>query len=341
MKRLIVDGYGKFISRRKNQIVVKERNRVRRYVLAEDLRQVVVTGQGGISFDAMKLLGEYGVDLIVVDWRGRITCRLSSALMRTVQTRRQQYVAYEDYRSGYLAKQFILAKMRNQYAVLGTLAKARRESSPEAAEMLLEARSRLADAVDEVEALKAEPVNRVRGRLMGLEGRASACYWDGVSSIFSDEYDFPGRTGRYASDPVNSMLNYGYALLEGEVWRAVHFAGLDPYGGFLHVDRPGRPSMVLDLMEEFRQQLVDKTVISLVTKHVIKLEDFSMRDGVCVLGDSSRRILLREVIGKFERYMRYRDRKVRWTDLILSQAVNVAKYLRGDVSKYEGFHLRW
>jgi CRISPR-associated protein Cas1 len=137
------------------------------------------------------------------------------------------------------------------------------------------------------------------------------------------------------------MLNYGYGILEGEVWRAVHYAGLDPYGGFLHVDRPGRPSMVLDLMEEFRQQVVDKSVFALVAKNVITPTDFELVEGMCRLSDKARKALISEIVGKFESYVRVGDIKLRWCDLILKQTRDVAKYLRGELTKYDAFYLRW
>jgi len=341
MKRLVVDGYGKFVGRRKNQIVVREKGKVKDYVVAEDLRQVVVSGGGAISFDAMELLGECGVDLVVIDWRGRITSRLASSMMRTVQTRREQYYAYRDYRGGHLAKQFVYAKMKNQYAVLGTLAKTRKEAFPAIAENLIQKRKVISVQLRLLEEVEDAEVSYIRDQLMGLEGYASKHYWEGISKIIPKDYGFIERSGRYAKDPVNSMLNYGYALLEGEVWRCIHFAGLDPYGGFLHVDRPGRPSMVLDLMEEFRQQLVDKTVIRMITKNIVTPKGFEMKEGICKMSDASRRALLKEVIGKFEEYLRYKGVKLRWTDLILTQARNIAKYVRGETRKYESFYLRW
>lgn len=341
MKRLVVDGYGKFVARKGDRIVVKEKGKTLHYVVAEDLRQVIISGKGGISFDAIELLGAQGVDLVVVNWKGEVTARLSSPEMRTVKTRREQYYAYRDKRSGYLAKEFIAAKMRNQYATLGTLAKSRKDTSPEKAEVLIEKRMEVAEQIKRIEEVVIRPVDEMRSMLMGLEGLASQRYWEGVSEIIPKEFHFQVRSGRYAEDPVNAMFNYGYALLEGEVWRGVHYAGLDPYGGFLHVDRPGRPSMVLDLMEEFRQQLIDKVIISLLTKRSVSPKNFEMREGVCRMDGAARRLLLKSVLRRFESYMRYRGEKRRWTDMILVQARKIAKFLRGEAATYEGFYLRW
>jgi CRISPR-associated protein Cas1 len=341
MKRLVVDGYGKFVAQKGGRIVVKEKGRTLHHVVADDLRQVVISGKGGISFDAIELLGAHGVDLVVVNWKGEVTARLSSPVMRTVKTRREQYYAYRDRRGGYLAKQFVTAKMRNQYATLGTLAKSRKDTSPGMAEKLTAKRREVAEQIRRIERVRDSPIDESRSMLMGLEGFASQKYWEGIAEIIPEEFGFQVRSGRYAEDPVNAMFNYGYALLEGEVWRGIHYAGLDPYGGFLHVDRPGRPSMVVDLMEEFRQQLIDKAIISLITKGSVLSNQFGMKEGVCRMDDATRKLLLKTVLERFERYMRYKGEKRRWTDMILLQARKIAKFLRGETATYEGFYLRW
>jgi CRISPR-associated protein Cas1 len=341
VKRLVVDGYGKFVGQKGDRIVVREKGKTLHHVVAGDLRQVVISGKGGISFDAIELLGVHGVDLVVVNWKGKVTARLSPPIMRTVKTRREQYYAYRDKRGGYLAKEFITAKMKNQYAVLGTLAKSRKETSPDIAEKLTMKRGEVSDQIGRLGKVECSLVDASRELLMGLEGLASHKYWEGLGEIIPEEFGFEVRSGRYAEDGVNAMFNYGYALLEGEVWRGIHYAGLDPYGGFLHVDRPGRPSLVLDLMEEFRQQLIDKTVISLVTKGSVSPSNFEIKQGVCMMDDAARKLLLRTVLDRFERYMRYRGEKRRWTDMILFQARLVAKFLRGEAAAYEGFYLRW
>lgn len=104
------------------------------------------------------------------------------------------------------------------------------------------------------------------GVLLSIEGRAAQKYWAGVKQLFLTEVDWPGRRTQGATDAVNSALNYGYGILYGQVERALVLAGLDPYAGFLHVDRPGKPSLVFDLVEEFRQTVVDRTVIAIFNR---------------------------------------------------------------------------
>lgn len=341
MDRLVVDGWGKFVGKEDNRIVVKEKGSKLHQEVAEDLRQVVITGGGSISFDALKLLGKNGVDLVVIDWKGKVTAKLSSPEMRTVSTRKEQYFAYKDERSVELAKSYVAAKMKNQYALLGTWAKTRKDTRPTEADDLMRFRRAVSDMIDNLDDLEGKHIEDVRDSLIGLEGKCSTFYWDGFSEIIRADFEFKKRSGRNAEDGVNAMLNYGYALLEGEVHRAIHFAGLDPYGGYLHADRPGKPSLVLDLMEEFRQQVVDRKVMSMVQKGEVTPSDFKIKEGQCWLPDRIRKNLIKKILGKMEDYVKWKDRKIRWSDLILKQARNTGKYLRGETNEYEYFYLRW
>src|SRR5205823_6539636 len=107
-------------------------------------------------------------------------------------------------------------------------------------------------------------INQRRAELMGLEGVAGRLYWEGVKAIIESKAEFNGRVHQGAADAFNALLNYGYGILYAHVWGAVVNAGLEPFAGFLHVDRPGKPSLVLDLVEEFRQPVVDRTVIAFI-----------------------------------------------------------------------------
>jgi CRISPR-associated protein Cas1 len=341
LERLVIDGYGKYLGRKGDRIIVKEEGKIVAQVLPEELRQVLITGHGAIGFDALNLLSKSGVDVILVDQQGELTARLSPPELRTVLTRREQYYAYKDKRGLDLGKEFVLAKLRNQYSTLGTIAKRRKDSDANSADKIYEKREEISLKIREIEQIDAENIDSVRDSIMGIEGVASSSYWSAITLIIPEEFEFKRRSGRYAPDPVNAMLNYGYGILEGEIWRAIHFAGLDPYGGFLHVDKPGKPSLVLDLMEEFRQQLIDKSTIKLVSRKEVKPEDFSIRENLCFLGDKARRTLLKEILERFEDYIAINEEKMRWSDLMLNQARNIGKFLRGEIPKYEGFWLRW
>lgn len=339
--RLVVDGFGKFLGRKGETIVVRDADGNVQRIQPAELEQVIISGKGSISTDALHLLAMHGVDVILMDLRGEVLARLSPPEMKTVSTRREQYKAYDDERGVEFSKEVIYCKIRSQSSLLYSLAKKRIETDPKFSEELNQSASRLKGITEEIRGLQGRRIEELREPLMNLEGRAANAYWQSLSKLFGVDWGFKGRSGRYAEDPVNSLLNYSYGVLMAEVWRAIHCAGLDPYGGFLHADRPGKPSLVLDLMEEFRPVLADRSVIKFVTKRMVQPTDFEMVDGVCQMKDQTRRAFLRELLERMTEETRYKEMKLRWCDLILHQARELAKFLRGESQRFEGFFLRW
>jgi len=100
----------------------------------------------------------------------------------------------------------------------------------------------------------------IKNKIRGIEGITSVKYWKAISILLSDEINFKTRDQKPSNDVVNSMLNYGYAILASEITKIILIENLDPYCGFLHSDLNKRKSLTYDLIEEFRQQIVDKTV---------------------------------------------------------------------------------
>ncbi len=220
-----------------------------------------------LSADAVRglLYGGHPHPLPLPD--GRPTAALYSAgLTGTVLTRREQLLAYRDRRGVDLAVAFARGKITNQAGFLRYLARYREEAAPEVGRQLNEAAERVRDSLEELRRLQGDTVEEIRGRLLSIEGRAAQHYWDALQAVVPEAYGWPGRQTRGAQDPVNAALNYGYGILYGQVERALVLAGLDPYAGFIHADRPGKPSLVFDLIEEFRAVVVDRTVVGMTTK---------------------------------------------------------------------------
>jgi CRISPR-associated protein Cas1 len=344
--RLVVDGFGKFIGVESNLIVVKEKSKVVKKVKPDELKQLIIAGKSSISSDAIKLMLKNGVDVVLISGKGEVAGRLMHPFIGTARTRREQYLAYNDRRSVILSKEFVKAKMKNQMYILSNLAKARKETKPELAEKLVEARQEIKNYLNEIEKISAEKIDEIREEILGIEGRASKLYWNSLAGIFPSEYGFTARRGieagqtRYAQDIVNAMLNYGYAILLSECIRAVELAGLDPYAGFLHADRSGRTSLAIDLMEEFRQQVVDRVVIRLISYSQIKPHECEIRNFICMLSDSARKLLLSEILKRLESKTQYVGRNLSFSSVILHQSRRIASFLRGE-GRYSGFWQSW
>jgi CRISPR-associated protein Cas1 len=147
-----------------------------------------------------------------------------------------------------IAKAFITGKLENQANLLRYMAKYRKETEPELYQEMTLVALEMRDYLHELQQIEAENIENVRERLMSVEGRAAQRYWSVIGCIIPASLQWPGRETRGALDLFNSALNYGYGILYCQVEQALTLAGLDPYGGYLHADRPGKPSLVLDLI---------------------------------------------------------------------------------------------
>jgi CRISPR-associated protein Cas1 len=303
------------------------------------LEQVIVSGRAvSLSADAVAACAGLGIPIHFVSFKGTPYASLYAAgLTGTVQTRRAQLAAYQDRRGAGLARAIAQAKIKNQAALLRYMAKYRKETQPELYEELRLLALEVEDHLTGLDQLESGAcVNDIRTDLLGLEGRAAQKYWQGVKQAVQVGPDWPGRKGRGAKDPVNSALNYGYGILYGQIERAVVLAGLDPYAGFIHADRPGKPSLVLDLIEEFRQPVVDRTVFAMLNKgSTIKLDD---KDRIT---ETSRQALVSKVLERLEKPEKYGQKKVPLRFIMQNQARHLATFVRGDRARYRGFEVKW
>jgi CRISP-associated protein Cas1 len=170
--------------------------------------------------------------------------------------------------------------------------------------------------------------------LMGYEGTGGRLYWEGVKEIISQRGEFMGREHRGATDAVNALLNYGYGILYSQVWGAVLNAGLEPFAGFLHVDRPGKPSLVLDLVEEFRQPVVDRTVIA----HINLGEAVTLKAGM--LDEETRSRYAAKILERLESTETVKGKKYQIKSIIQMQARSLCTFLRRE-GEYKPFGFKW
>jgi CRISPR-associated protein Cas1 len=298
--------------------------------------EIIVAGGGiSISTDLIEECCERGIHLSFLTPGGRPFAMLSSPMLTaTVLTRREQLAAYGDRRGLDLAKAIVRGKLGNQAALLKYFGKYLKTADPAAFERLGVAVRGIETRRREVDGIAGERVDDARPALLAIEGGAGRQYWTGVRALLEDHAPFETREHRGAPDAVNSALNYGYGILYTQVWGALMNAGLEPFAGFLHVDRPGKPSLVLDLIEEFRQPVVDRAVIAALTKG-LKLET---REGL--LTDESRRAVAGAVLERLESEAGFRGRRHRLKSVIQIQARNLASCLRGG-EPYRAFAFKW
>ena len=335
---LIVEGKGTFLSKHQGRIRVMQAREMVREVPLIHLKQIIIVDSGvAISSVVIQMCSLEGIPIHFLDSRGVALASLYSAgLTGTVLTRRAQLLAYTTQAGVALAKAFITGKLENQANLLRYMAKYQKEHDPALHQEMMLVAVEMRDFVAELALLQAEQIEEIRERLLSVEGRAAQRYWAVVARLLPPELNWPGRETRGALDAFNSALNYGYGILYSQVERALTLAGLDPYGGFLHADRPGKPSLVLDLIEEFRQCIVDRTIIALVHKRVTLEQDSEQR-----LVETTRRKIAEKVLERLESSELYEKKRQSLRSILQSQARHLALSVRGERTCYEPFISGW
>ena len=243
---VVVKDWGVFLGYSRGALVIRRRGSAERIPLFQINRIWVLTSGVAVSSKLVRALSRHFVDVVFFDARGNPVARLFPPEANgTVTHRRAQYEAYLTGRGFELARLVTYGKVVNQSRALRRLGQWRREHYGE----LAEAASKIAELAGRMPACADVQC------VVGLEGAAASIYWDAVSKATG----FPSRDPE-GGDPFNLALNYGYGVLKYAVWRQAVIHGLDPYAGYIHADKSGRPSLVLDLMEEFRPH-VDLMII--------------------------------------------------------------------------------
>ncbi len=334
---LVVDKYGSFIGKKSGRIRVTVKKEVVTEVPLMNIDHLLVIAGGvSISSDAIYKCAEAGVPISFVSRSGKPYARvISPQLTGTIKTRRQQLVAYADHRGLALGVAFARGKLFNQANLIKYMAKYRKQKDLELYREVRHTATEIEVLAEELRKLNGENIDAVRPQLLNLEGRGASMYWEAMDKLLLADVEWEGRKHRGAQDLINSLLNYGYGILYTQVEGAVILAGLDPYAGFVHVDRPGKPSLVLDLVEEFRQMVVDRVVFGLLNKGV----ELEVEDGW--LTDSTRRLLAEKVLERLEGREPYEGKKRKLRTIIQSQARHVATFVRGERQHYRPFVGRW
>ena len=340
--KIYLEDFGLFLGRKRNRFVVR-REKEKKEFLSDEVESIICLCKGvSFSASAVELAIEKGVHIIFAKYGGwPYAVVMPTSVSGSVKARREQFLAYNDERGFELSVKFIYGKLRNQANLLKLWAKNRRGRDDTTAEELYNAGKKIDEIAAKVAEKRGTEIEYYRINLMNLEAEAARHYWEAVGEIIPDGYSFPGRVTRGAKDPVNCMLNLGYqAVLFPEVWKAVAYAGLDPYAGYLHADRPGKPSMVLDLMEEFRQQIVDRVLIRLLTKRVLNPDEVMSPDEPNKLRRKTVQTLLEKYEGRLENTVAYEGRRHHLKSIIHLQARRIVRFLINN-TKYRPFIVGW
>jgi len=324
--------FGSFVGVHSERAVVRQDAKSILEVPLSRLKSISIAKNGvSLSSDLILACSIRGIHIYFLDFKGQAVASVSGLHAHgAVAIRKAQIHFCEAVASRELAKKLVTGKLKNQRAVLKYFGKYHRKN-PESENALLAGVERLEASLEKLNQ-QGEEYTRDYQSIMGIEGSAAAGYWQALRDARLLDESFDTRTGRGATDPTNQLLNYGYSILLSHVWRAVVNAGLEPYLGVLHRERSGKPSLVLDLMEEYRPYVVDRSVIALRQK--------TGQQKNSELNSQIRKKLVQDIHDTLERKFPYLGKKVRLETLMQRQVYRLAGCFAGS-QKYKPYIFPW
>ena len=326
---LIVQQAGAQIGVRGEHVEVRLKGEKVGSIALHQLRQVYLYGAVQITAQMTQRFLEHGIPVAYFSAAGRFLGMLQGLGTSGIDARRGQYRLFErdDIRLQ-LAREVIRAKIHNQRVML------MRNSEAETSD--IEEMKSLREQTDGVASLDS---------LRGLEGSAAAIYFRNFSSMLKHrgyDFDFTGRNRRPPRDPVNALLSLGYSMLARELAGVCHVVGVDPFVGFFHQPRYGRPALALDLMEEFRPLIADSVAISLLNRHELDKNDFVFSSKGVFLKQQGRRSFWEAWFRRMDTPVSHPQFKYKMTyrRMLEVQVRQLWRYLRGEMQTYYGFTTR-
>ena len=323
-----------YISKDSESIVVSRQGSEVLRLPILNIEQIVTMGYIGISPGAMKLCVDKGVSVSFLSPNGRYISHINGCSRGNVLLRKKQYSLSDDSAfSCNISKLFIAGKIFNYRQIL------RRFIRDNGSDAEIE---RICKRLDKHKSsvLDAEDISSVRG----IEGIAANEYFSVFEKLINSpsQFVFKTRSHHPPKDEVNALLSYIYSLITNDVISALETIGLDPYLGYMHTVRPGRASLALDMVEEFRAYLGDRLALTLINRKQLSISDFDKYTDSVMLSEKGRKTVLTQWQERKKDKIThpFLNEKISIGLLPYAQAMLLARYIRGDIDNYPVFLIR-
>lgn len=319
MKHLVISDFGTFLGSRNKLLTIKNQEELKYYPLNRLSTLTIAKGGISISSSLIEQCSIRGIKLFFLDFKGTPHTYLSGTAQHAVV---QVRIAQQKYCNDEItpaAIEVIAGKVANQRAVLSYFNKYHQNVL-------------LAETIIVLKEIQESITTKIKDRnyLMGLEGSAAKIYFEALVKAELMPSSFRYRQGRGSREIANSMLNLGYAVLGNYVMNSIINAGLEPYLGFLHAQRPGKPSLMLDLIEEYRAWVVDREVIKLRKQ----------AEGRDYLNQELKRNIISAIQDTMHKKYLYRKKRVRLEHIMQRQVYRISGHFQGG-TKYKAYKFKW
>jgi CRISP-associated protein Cas1 len=335
LNTLFVTTQGAYLAKERETVCVRVEGETKLRLPLLNLEGIVCFGNVSVSPFLLGKCGESGVHVSMLTSHGRFLARVVGRTSGNVLLRRGQYRRADDPSGATeIARSLLLAKLLNSRNVVQ---RSLRDRPEEENDPRLGAVSQLAALARDVD--RCGDLDSLRG----IEGAAAREYFSAFDRLISPQaegFRFIGRNRRPPTDPVNALLSFLYTLLRHDVTAALESVGLDPQVGFLHRDRPGRPGLALDLMEELRAPVADRIALTLINRRQVLADGFETGEtGGVVMNEATRKAVLVAYQEKKQTEIThpFLGETMTLGTLFHVQALLLARHLRGDLDAYPAF----
>ncbi|NTU54606.1 MAG: type I-C CRISPR-associated endonuclease Cas1 [Chlorobiaceae bacterium] len=339
LNTLFVTTQGSYLSKEGECVLISIDRVEKTRIPLHMLNGIVCFGQVSCSSFLLGHCAELGIAVTFLTEYGRFLCQMQGPVRGNILLRRAQYrMADNYYQTAILARLFVIGKIGNARV---TLSRALRDHPGKTDE----------DRMKSVHHLLAGCIKRLQEAtdqelIRGIEGEAARAYFSVFNECITNTdpvFRFEGRNRRPPLDRVNCLLSFVYTLITHDIRSALESCGLDPAAGFLHKDRPGRPSLALDMLEEFRSYIGDRLVLSLINRGQVQAKDFDVSEtGAVVMKDDTRKTVITAYQQRKQEEIEHPfvGEKMAVGLLWYMQAMLLARFIRGDIETYPPFFWR-
>jgi CRISPR-associated endonuclease Cas1 len=332
---IILANPGVFIGKTQKRAVVKQKRKILREIPFFQLKNILVASPGvSFSSDLIKYCADYDIPVSFIGPNGKVYAHLITPTFPLYYRTNLQLAAFQNGKALSIASSIIICKLKNQMNLLKYYGKYKNRSKL-FQESVTESIKNIAAQIDKISCSNFnEDYEKARNQLFALEGQGAAHYWRMVKYLIGSDVFFEKRERRGATDIFNSLLNYGYGIMYSYLFQRIIVARLNPNISYLHKSQGNKPTLVFDLIELFRQPVVDKTIISMIRRRT----KFVM-DGIW-LSQDTKNLVLENIMKRLDQSQYYHGKHFSMRQIIDLEIQLLNNFLEKE-SKYKPFVQKW
>jgi len=334
-RELLITSPGVFIGKTQKGVVIKENGKIKSTVPIHNLQHITILNEGvSLSGNLIHYCATNQIPIDFIGFDGLPYAKFYTPHYTDANIGNAQLKAIENGLGISLIKLMVCGKLKNQLHLIKYYHKYRKNTDDDYTEAYSRHTKTIESSIEKIKLLSEGGLEKIRGSIMGYEGTSATAYWDMMVRLLNNYTFFEGRERQGATDLVNCLLNYGYGILYSRIWQAIIHQRLNPHISYLHAITWNKPTLAFDLIEEFRQQAVDKVVFALISKG----EEVNVNNGL--LDPETKKRLIEKVLERLNNKENFRGSEHRLGEIIQIQAHAVTQHLQG-VKTYKPYVAKW